>query len=41
MMANVLKIALFKKEEKIACLITAFYNITIEEDMIFSAIEKK
>lgn len=38
LMTNVLKIALWKEEEKIACIITAYYEISIEEEMIAKAI---
>ena len=37
-MTNILKIALQKNEEKIACIITAYYEIDLEEDMIVKAI---
>ena len=38
LITNVLKIALQKEEEKIACIITAYYEIAIEEEMIAKAI---
>lgn len=41
LMTNVLKIALSKDEEKIACIITAYYEIALEEEMIVRAISKE
>ena len=38
LMTNVLKIALQKDEEKLACIITAYYEIALEEEMIVRAI---
>ena len=37
-MTNVLKIALTKDEEKIACIITAYYEVALEEEMIIRAL---
>jgi hypothetical protein len=37
-MTNVLKIALQKEEEKLACIITAYYEVTLEEEMIIRAL---
>ena len=37
-MTNVLKIALQKDEEKIACIITAYYEVALEEEMIIRAV---
>jgi hypothetical protein len=37
-MTNILKIALQKDEEKLACIITAYYEINLEEEMIVRAI---
>ena len=37
-MTNVLKIALYKDEEKLACIITAYYEINLEEEMIVKEI---
>ena len=37
-MTNILKIALQKEEEKLACIITAYYEIALEEEMIVRAI---
>lgn len=37
-MTNILKIALQKEEEKIACVITAYYEIDLQEEMIIRAI---
>jgi hypothetical protein len=39
LLTNILKIILFKGEDKLACVLTAFYEITLEEDMVFRAIE--
>ena len=38
-MTNILKILLFKGEEKLACILTAYYELAIDDDMIFRAIE--
>lgn len=40
LMTNILKIALSKNEEKIACIISAYYEIALEEEMIVRAISK-
>lgn len=37
-MTNILKIALQKEDEKVACIITAYYEIALEEEMIVRAI---
>ena len=37
-MTNVLKIALSKNEEKLACIITAYYEVALEEEMIIRAL---
>jgi len=37
-MTNVLKIAQQKGEEKLACIIIAYYEVVLEEEMIFRAI---
>ena len=37
-MSNILKIALQKNEETVACIITAYYEIELEEDMVVRAI---
>ena len=39
LMTNVLKIALQKEEEKLSCVITAYYEIAIEEDMVVRALD--
>eukprot|EP00347_Sterkiella_histriomuscorum_P022855 403336899 len=39
LMTNILKILLFKQEEKLACMLTAYYELAIDDDMIFRAIE--
>jgi len=40
-MANILKILLYRGEEKLACLLTAYYEISLDEEMIFTAVENK
>jgi hypothetical protein len=37
-MTNILKIALLNEEEKLACIIVAYYEIALEEEMIVRAI---
>ena len=37
-MTNVLKIALQKDEEKLACIIIAYYEVALEQDMIIRAL---
>lgn len=37
---NILKIALKKREEKIACLITAYYEIKVDEEMLIKALSE-
>jgi len=37
-MTNVLKIALQKEEEKLACIITAYYEVIIEQEMVIKAL---
>lgn len=31
-MANIVKILLYKKEEKLACILTAYYELSIEHE---------
>ena len=38
-MANIVKILLYRKEEKLACLLTAYYEICVDKYMLSSAIE--
>lgn len=38
LMTNVLKIALQKEEEKLSCIIIAYYEVTIEQEMIIKAL---
>ena len=38
LMTNVLKIALQKDEEKLACIIIAYYEVALEQDMIIRAL---
>lgn len=37
-MTNVLKISLQKDEEKLACVITAYYEVALEEELIIRAL---
>lgn len=37
-MTNVLKMAIEKDEEKLACIITAYYEVELNEDMIIKAL---
>jgi hypothetical protein len=41
LMANIIKILLFRGEMSLACYLTAFYSISIDKDMFNMAIEKK
>ena len=41
MMANLVKILLFMKEEKLACMLTAFYELSIEHETYFTAVYNK
>jgi len=41
LMATIIKILLFRKEVSLACMLTAYYEISLDEDLIFSAIENK
>lgn len=38
LMTNILKIALQKEEELIACIITAYYEVTLEQEMLIKAL---
>ena len=38
LMTNILKIALQKEEEMIACIITAYYEVTLEQEMLIKAL---
>jgi len=40
-MANLLKICLYKGEEKLACHLTNFYEIAIDEELLIRAVETK
>jgi len=40
-MANIIKILLYKKEEYLACLLTAYYEISIEDTYYYTAVENK
>ena len=37
-MTNVLKLALLQNEEKLSCIITAYYEVNLDEDMIIKAL---
>ena len=37
-MTNVLKIALQREEEALACVITGFYEVVIEQEMVIKAL---
>ena len=37
--ANIIKIFLYRGEEKLACMLTAYYEISIDEEMYLMAIE--
>jgi len=41
LMANIVKILLFKKEEKLACLLTAYYELSLDEDSYYQAVDNK
>lgn len=38
LMANIIRILLYKKEEKLACYLTAFYEISLDEELLQSAV---
>ena len=40
-MANIAKILLFKKEEKLACLLTSYYELSIQDEAYYSAVQNK
>ena len=46
LMSNILKVLLFsskeggKGEEALACLLTAYYEISLDQEMIYQAIDK-
>ena len=40
LMATIVKILLYREEEKLACLLTAYYEIELRTDMIEKAIER-
>jgi hypothetical protein len=37
-LTNILKIALSKDEERVACMITAYYEINLDEEMLITAL---
>ena len=41
LMANLIKICLYKGEEKLACHLTNFYEIAIDEELLIRAVETK
>lgn len=38
-MSTIIKILLYRKEVGLACLLTSYYEISLDEDLIFGAIE--
>ena len=40
-MANIIKVLLFKKEEKLACLLTSYYELSLDEESYYQAVEGK
>ena len=40
-MANIVKILLYRDETKLACFLTAYYELAVDEEMIIYAIEQK
>jgi len=38
LMTNILKIALQKEEELLACIITAYYEVIVEQEMVIKAL---
>jgi hypothetical protein len=38
-MSNIIKILLFREELRLACLLTSMYEISIDDEMLKSAIE--
>jgi hypothetical protein len=40
-MANIVKILLYRGEEKLACLLTAYYEIALDREMIRAALNSK
>ena len=41
LMSNIAKILLFRKEEKLACLLTAYYELSLDEESYYTAVESK
>jgi len=39
LMSTIIKILLYRKEVGLACLLTSYYEISLDEDLIFGAIE--
>ena len=40
-MANIVKMLLYRSEISLACTLTAYYEVALDEEMIFSAFEHK
>ena len=38
LMSNILKVLLFNEEERLACLLTAYYEVALEQEMIYQAV---
>ena len=41
LMANIVKVMLFKEEEKLACLLTSYYEMSLDEDSFYQAVDNK
>ena len=41
LMAEVIKVLLYRKEIDLACYLTSFYNIWVEKELICEAVEYK
>jgi len=41
LVTNILKILLHKEEEKLGCLLTGYYELAVDEEMVIRAVEMK
>ena len=41
LMANIIKVLLCKNEEKLACLLTSYYELSLDEESYYQAVEGK
>ena len=41
LMSDIIKIMLFKKEEKLACLLTAYYELSLDEESFYQAVDNQ